>query len=120
MARIANVAKLAESDRISRGINVADAPAKALSKNYAIGKTRRGLPGIRNLKFSGALLDSRRVTTASDNTSEVAFTDAAQAAKANKNQKIEPMLGLSPGDRRSIQPIVAGEVAQAVRAMRFK
>lgn len=118
MQRIADATLLAQQERIARGVNMYDQPAKPLVPNYAAGKQRRGLQPIRNLRFSGGMLASQQVMGASENSATVQFTGADQQAKARALQSIEPMVGVSRGDAPSVSRAIAREVAAVVEGMK--
>lgn len=95
-----------EAARIRQGRNIEDQPAKPLTPGYARNKRAAGLPAIRNLTRTGALLQSRTVIKSGENSAEVGFTDARQQQKAEANERIEPMLGVSPVDRVAVDRAV--------------
>src|SRR5689334_19756790 len=68
---------LAESirQRIQRGENANDQPAKSLNKSYAKAKLRRGRAPIRDWTWRGKTLGSLKVKTASENRVVIGFTN---------------------------------------------
>jgi hypothetical protein len=115
MRDIADFSRAAEVDRISQGLNVNDEPAKPLQSGYSLQKRKAGARPVRDLRLTGAMLESRRVIESGENTATVAFDDEAQAAKAARNEAIEPMLGISPASAPAINEYVRREFAESVK-----
>jgi hypothetical protein len=115
MRRVGELSHAEESARIARGLNASDEPAKPLAPRYAAEKKRAGRTPVRDLRFTGEMLNSRRVTEAGQNAVTVSFDDERQVAKAARNEQIEPMLGISPASAEKIDGSLRDEFAQSVR-----
>lgn len=87
--------------RIRGGINLGDQPASRLSVPYERRKLRRGLSGLRNLTFTGAMLNNMSVLDVGRSI-KIGFPDPRQALKAGVNQGREKMIGLSRFDQRAV------------------
>lgn len=92
----------AEHDRISDGVNLADLSAKPLVPRYKAIKEHLGGKPIRDLTLTGDLLKSRRVESVAGNEVVVAFGDDRETEKAQRNDAIEPMTGLSERDQEKV------------------
>jgi len=95
-----------ELQRLGHGINAQDQPSRPLKPSYAKQKEKAGAQPVRDLRLTGAMLTARQVTEVSDNTVTVGFTDPLQEAKAAHNEQIEPMLGVSPENKRQLDEYV--------------
>jgi S1-C subfamily serine protease len=87
--------------RIRGGVDVNDQPAPRLSDDYQRGKVRRGLPGIRDLTVTGAMLNNMQVLETGD-AIRIGFPDPRQAFKAGINQDRSKMIGISRFDQRDV------------------
>lgn len=87
--------------RIRGGIGINDQPAPPLSTSYAKAKQRRGLPAIRNLTYTGTMLNGLQIIETGDRL-RIGFPDPLQALKAGVNQERAPMIGLSRFDQQQI------------------
>lgn len=96
-------------NRIQRGVNVFDLPAKPLSKAYAKQKTRRGRPAVRDWTLSGDTLAAMGVVELKDGSVALGidWRSNPQAFKiALFNQTIERMAGLSPSDKQKLWDLI--------------
>ena len=102
MERLGAIAIEHERERLARGLNANDEPARPLSPKYVKQKQRAGLVAIRNLMLTGQLLASRRITSATDTSVSVEFTDDRDRLKAEQNDRIEQMTGQSPESKAAV------------------
>lgn len=87
--------------RIAGGIGVNDQPVPLLGKAQKARKVRLGLPGIRDLSESGAMLANLQVIETGDQI-RIGFPDPRQAYKAGINQARAPQIGLSRFDQSQV------------------
>jgi hypothetical protein len=87
--------------RIRGGIGIDDQPVIPLSEGYARVKSQRGQPPVRNLFFTGAMLNDMTVLE-TGSVIRIGFPDPRQALKAGVNQNRAPMIGLSRFDQRQL------------------
>lgn len=118
MEALALEADRQELSRIQRGQNINDEPAKPLSRRYQAQKRSQGLPPIRNLTQTGAMLQSRGVIEPEDNSVTIGFTDAREQAKAEANERIEPMLGVSEDNERAVDQLASQIFDRNVKDLR--
>lgn len=98
MADIAQVAADSELDRLSRGVDANDQPARPLNPRYEKQKTNAGALPIRDMRLTSQTLDSFGVVNADENSASVGFASDLAEIKAERAQRIAPMIGLSPHD----------------------
>jgi len=102
MFKIGNVGVAAMKNRVAAALGPEDAPAKPLTKRYAIWKTRHGTGNRRNLTFTGDMLRNFQVRTVSENKARARLTTRKDRIKAWISQKIEPWVVLSPKNRTAV------------------
>ena len=95
-----------ERERLARGLDIKDQPAKDLTAAYQKQKQRAGQPPIRNLVLTGRMLASRSVIQAADNSVQIGFSDSAMYQRAQVNESIDPELGISPSGKRKLDRYV--------------
>jgi hypothetical protein len=79
-----------------------DAPAKPLTKRYAIWKTRKGKGNRRNLTFTGDLLRNFQVRTVSENRAKANLSTRKDRIKAWANEKREAWMVFSPKNKAAV------------------
>ena len=94
MFRIGTVGVAAVKNRLAAAQGPSDAPAKPLTKRYAIQKTKLGLGNWWNLSFTGNMLRNLQVRTVSENKSRAGLSTRKDRIKAWANQRIEPSAGV--------------------------
>ena len=99
-------------DRISRGINSKDARAKPLVDRYARRKLLLGRAPIRDWRWSGLLIGSYKVKSASQDHVTVGFVNATADARATIQRRQEEMLVDSPSDLAVLQKVVRATFEQ--------
>lgn len=102
MMKIGNVGVAAVKNRVSAALGPNDAPAKPLSKRYAIKKSVWGKGNRRNLTLSGDMLRNFQVRTVSENRAKASNSTRKDRIKAWINSKIEPWIVFSPKNRGSV------------------
>ena len=102
MFKIGNVGVAAVKNRVTAAQGPADAPAKPLTKRYAIRKTKLGRGNRRNLSFTGDMLRNLMVRTVSEKAAKAGLSTRKDRIKAWANQKIEPWLVFSPQNRAAV------------------
>ena len=99
MFKISNVGAAAVKNRVTAALGPNDAPAKPLTKRYAIWKTRLGRGNRRNLALTGDMLRNFQVRTVSENKEKASNSTRRDRVKAWINQKIEPWIVFSPRNK---------------------
>jgi len=102
MFKLGNVGVAAVKNRVSAALGPSDAPAKPLTKRYAIRKTRLGKGNRRNLTFTGDMLRNFMVRTVSENRAKASVSTRKNRIKAWANQKIEPWVVFSPKNKAAV------------------
>lgn len=103
MFQIGTVGVAAVKNRVGAALGPSDAPAKPLTKRYAIQKSKLGLGNRRNLTFTGDLLRNFQVRTVSENRARSGLSTRKDRIKAWVNQKIEPWVVFSPKNRAAVR-----------------
>jgi len=88
--------------RLAAAQGPTDAPAKPLTKRYAIFKTRQGKGNRRNLTFTGDLLRNFQVRTVSENRAKAGVSTRKDRIKAWANEKREPWMVFSPKNKAAV------------------
>jgi len=102
MFKIGNVGVAAVKHRVGAALGPSDAPARPLSKRYAIRKTRLGKGNRRNLTLTGDMLRNFMVRTVSENRARAGLSTRKDRIKAWVNQKIEPWVVFSPKNKAAV------------------
>jgi hypothetical protein len=102
MFKIGTVGLAAVKNRLTSALGPDDAPAKPLTKRYAIFKSKLGRGNRRNLTFSGDLLRNFQVRTVSENRAKASVSTRKDRIKAWINQKIEPWMVFSPRNKAAV------------------
>mgnify|MGYP001111607061 CR=1 FL=1 len=101
MYELGSVGVAAVKQRLAAARGPTDAPAKPLTKRYAIYKTRLGKGNRRNLRLTGDLLDNFQVRTVSENRAK-AMVSRENRTKAWVNQKLEAWMVFSPRNKQIV------------------
>jgi hypothetical protein len=88
--------------RVSQGLGSNDAPMPALRPRYKALKVRRTGRSIRDLRFTGNMLENLSVRPSDTGEIVIAFTTESARVKAFQNQQRAPWFGFSPADMRKI------------------
>lgn len=96
MFTLGNVGVASVKNRVSAAQGPTDGPAKPLTKNYAIRKTKRGKGNRRNLTVTGDMLRNIQVRTVRENRAKAAVTSRKERIKAWANEQRERWLVFSP------------------------
>jgi hypothetical protein len=102
MFKLGNVGVAAVKNRVQAALGPSDAPAKPLTKRYAIWKTKRGKGNRRNLTFTGDLLRNFQVRTVSEKQAKAGLSTRKDRLKAWANQELEPWMVFSPKNRAAV------------------
>ncbi len=102
MFKIGNVGVASVKNRLARAQSGEDCPAKPLTKNYAIRKTRMGKGNRRNLMLTGDMLRNFMVRTVSEDKAVASNSTRKDRIKAWINNKIEPWAVFSPKNRDEV------------------
>jgi hypothetical protein len=119
MLAIGNVLRDSIAARIGNGLNVNDAPAKALKpgrngrRGYPDYKKARGLQPIRDWFWTGRTMRSLKVKSASENRAVIGFVDPNADRIAHVNNLREKQFGVSPNDRQALSRAVLALLRQA-------
>lgn len=98
MSDIGQVAVNSELERLSRGVDSNDQPAPPLNPRYEKRKIKAGATPIRDNRLTGEMLASFGVRNADTNSASVGFSSEISEIKAERTQRLAPMIGLSPTD----------------------
>jgi hypothetical protein len=126
MLSVANTLRDSIAGRIGEGLNVNDAPAKALKpgrngrRGYPDYKRARGLQPIRDWFWTGRTMRSLKVKSASENRAVIGFVDPNADRIAHVNNLRNRQFGVSPKDRAALAAAVLAVLRKApvVRAAR--
>jgi hypothetical protein len=88
--------------RLSLGLNTQDTAAPPLSTKYANRKMRMNRTPIRNLSWSGALMKSLRVKSASETGVTIGPINPLASLKLTVNNRRAKQWGISPKDQEKI------------------
>ncbi len=102
MFKVGNVGVVAVKNRVSAALGPSDAPAKPLTKRYAIRKTRLGKRNRWNLTLTGDMLRNFMDRTVSENHTRAGLSTRKNRIEAWVNQKIEPWVVFSPKNRAAV------------------
>jgi hypothetical protein len=102
MFKIGNVGLAVVKNRVTAALGPNDAPAKPLTRRYAIRKTRLGLGNRRNLTFTGDMLRNLSLRTVSEKSAKAGLTSRKDRIKAWANQKREQWLVFSPKNKAAV------------------
>lgn len=102
MFKVGNVGVAAVKNRLAAAQGPSDAPAKPLTKRYAILKSRLGKGNRRNLMFTGDMLRNLQVRTVTENKAKASLSTRKDRLKAWINQKIEPWMVFSPRNKAAV------------------
>jgi len=125
MLSIANTLRDSIAGRIGNGLNVNDAPAKALKpgrngrRGYPDYKRARGLHPIRDWFWTGRTMRSLKVKSASENRAVIGFVDPNADRVAHVNNLREKQFGVSPTDRSALNAAVLAALRK-VRPVRVR
>lgn len=126
MLAIGSVVRDSIAERIGKGLNVDDSPAKPLKpgrnghRGYPDYKAARGLQPFRDWFWTGRTMRSLKVKSASENRVVIGFVDPNADRIAHVNNLRERQFGVSPLDRKAINAavVVLLRRARAVRVVR--
>jgi len=102
MYELGNSGVAAVKSRLAAAQGPTDAPAKPLTKRYAIFKTRQGKGNRRNLTFTGDLLRNFQVRTVSENRAKAGVSTRKDRIKAWANEKREAWMVFSPRNKAAV------------------
>jgi len=123
MLTIGNVVVESIKDRLHKGLNVNDQPAKPLKpgrngkKGYPDCKAARGLQPFRDWFWTGRTMRSLKVKQASENRCVIGFVDPNADRIAHVNNLRERAFGISFKDRLALTAVARG-VLKAARVVR--
>jgi hypothetical protein len=124
MLTIGNVLRDSIAERIGKGLNVNDAPAKPLKpgrnehRGYPDYKAARGLQPFRDWFWTGRTMRSLKVKSANENRVVIGFVDPNADRIAHVNNLREKAFGISAKDRLALNAVVRA-VLKAARAVRI-
>lgn len=119
MYAIGHAGTLAVKKRVGAAINAEDAPAKPLSKGYAIYKNKIFRTGKvkRDLTLTGSMLHNFQVRTVSNNGAWARNSTRKDREKANHNQQVEPWILFSRANQRVVVETTRKVFGEIVRQM---
>jgi hypothetical protein len=104
-----------QKQRIDRGMDANDQASRPLKPAYARSKSAHGAKPIRNLQNTGASMAAIGITEVGP----MGFKISTSNDRANRvlsiNQQIEPMLGASPNDIRTLMPRIESAFGESVQ-----
>jgi hypothetical protein len=129
MHELGNAVLKSVKDRIHKGLDINDAPAKPLKptthidKNgslaafipYPLQKERKGKQPIRDLTFTGGLMNSLQVVSASEDRAVIASNNPVKDKVLHANTRISKQFGLSPTDKEVMQKKVRALLERNIR-----
>ena len=119
MLTIGNVVVESIKDRLHKGLNINDQPAKPLKpgrngkRGYPDYKAARGLQPFRDWFWTGRTLRSLKVKSASENRCVIGFVDPNADRIAHVNNLRERAFGVSPKDRQAMVAIIKAVLRKA-------
>ena len=128
MVEIGAAGLLAVKKRLGAAQSPGDAPAKPLTKRYAIQKSKLRRGNRRDLWLTGRMLKNLTLRTVSEKSSKAALTSRKERIKGLANTRIEPWLVFSPENRQAViekakQVFVAAKkrliISRSTGAVRF-
>jgi hypothetical protein len=103
MLKLGAVGLAAVKNRLAAGLGPTDAPAKPLTKPYAIYKAKRlRRRAVRDLSLTGNMLRNLSVRTVSERAAKAALTSRKERVKGLANMRREPWLVFSPRNRAAV------------------
>jgi hypothetical protein len=103
MFKLGNVGVAAMKNRVQAAQGPTDAPAKPLTKRYAIFKTKLGRGNRRNLTLTGDMLRNFQVRTVTDNKARARTSTRKDRIKAWVTSKLEAWIVLSPRNQAAVK-----------------
>lgn len=125
MANIGNTLLKSIKERIKKGIDANDAPAKPLKgakRNYIPydrQKTQKGLQPIRDWTYSGHLLRAMKVVSANENRFVIGFIDDRSDKIAHLNNHGTRMFGISPNDQEHLKTAVSDAFRSLIKVQQI-
>jgi hypothetical protein len=125
MLSIGNVVRDSIAQRIGKGVNANDEPAKPLKpgrnghRGYPDYKIAHGLQPLRDWFWTGRTMRSLKVKSANENRAVIGFVDPKADLVAHVNNLRDKQFGVSPKDRSALNAAVLAVLRQA-RAVRVK
>ncbi len=102
MVDIGSAGLLSVFQRLSKALGPTDAPAKPLTKGYAIFKSKQRKGNRRDLKLTGDMLRNLTLRTVTDTSAKAALTSRKQKVKGQANTKRQPWLVFSPANAKAV------------------
>jgi len=103
MLKLGTVGLAAVKNRLATARGPTDAPAKPLTKRYAIYKSRvLRRRAIRDLSLTGSMLRNLSVRTVSEKAAKASLTSRKDRIKGLANERIEPWLVFSPANNAAV------------------
>lgn len=103
MLKLGTVGLAQVKNRLASGRGPADAPAKPLTRRYAIFKSKRlRRRAVRDLSLTGSMLRNLSVRTVSEKAAKASLTSRKDRIKGLANERIEPWLVFSLANRAAV------------------
>jgi hypothetical protein len=103
MLKLGTVGLAAVKNRLAAALGPSDAPARPLTKRYAIYKAKRlRRRAVRDLSLTGSMLGNLSVRTVSERAAKAALTSRKERIKGLANMRREPWLVFSPRNRAAV------------------
>jgi hypothetical protein len=117
MMKVGTVGVAGVKNRVTAALGPDDAPAKPLTKRYAIRKSRLRLGNRRNLTFTGDMLRNLAVRTVSEKKARAGLSTRKDRIKAWANQRIQPWLVFSPKNKAAVVEAARRVFQESVKRM---
>jgi hypothetical protein len=103
MLKVGTVGLAAVKNRLAAGLGQSDAPARPLTKRYAIFKSKRlRRRAVRDLSLTGSMLRNLSVRTVSEKAAKASLTSRKDRIKGLANERIEPWLVFSRANNAAV------------------
>jgi hypothetical protein len=102
MEQIGQFAASVMKERVAEQVDVLDRPAPPLRPKYRRQKERKGLPPVRDLRYTGDMLAAMQILESSDAHVKIGLKGTKSYRKGLFNQNIDPWFGVSTTDDAKI------------------
>jgi hypothetical protein len=102
MEQIGQFAASVMKERVAEQVDVLDRPAPPLRPKYRRQKERKGLPPVRDLRYTGDMLAAMQILESSDAHVKIGLKGTKSYRKGLFNQNIDPWFGVSTTDDTKI------------------
>ncbi len=115
MRDVAAAAHGAVRDRIRRGLDVNDTPARPLARRYEARKVRKGKRPVPDMEYTGQTMTAFGVQGAAPGRATLGFSEMTARMKAASADLRRGQLGFSRSDTDKTKPVVEASLAENVK-----